>query len=103
VKKEIRKWLELPKIGQLDIQNKPIWTFLNNPDFPNPYDPQSGLSVGMKGGWTDDVGSGYVACFNWQPQGSRWTTAIYRKGNWAYFGKIQGLYRDLFLLFKNKR
>jgi hypothetical protein len=103
VKKEIRKWLELPKIGQLDIQNKPIESFLNNPDMPNPYDPQSGLTVGMKSGWTDDAGSGNVICFNWRPQGSRWTAAIYRKGNWAYFGQIGDLYRDLFLLFRDKR
>ena len=99
VKKEIRKWLELPKIGQLDIQNKPVWHFLNSPDMPNPYDQQSGLSVGMKSGWTDDVGSGNVACFSWRPQGSHWTAAIYRKGNWDYFGQI----RDLFLLFRDKK
>ncbi len=103
VKKEIRKWLELPKVGQLGIQNKPIESFLNDPDLPNPYDQQSGLSVGMKGGWTDDVGSGYVAGFTWRPQGSRWTAAIYREGNWDYFGLIGNLYRDLFLLFRDKR
>jgi len=103
VKKKIRSWLELPKVGQLGIQNKPILHFLNDPELPNPYDPQSGLTVGMKGGWTDDVGSGHVACFNWKTGGSRWTVTVYRKGNWGYFGKIGTLHRDLFLLFKDKR
>lgn len=103
VKKEIRAWLELSKIGQLAIQNAPVGHFLDNPDLPDPYDPQSGLSVGMKAGWTDDVGSGVVSCFNWQPQGSRWTATVYHTGNWAYFSKIGNLYRDLFLLFKDKR
>jgi hypothetical protein len=102
VKKEIRKWLELPKKGNTSLQNQTIRHFLNNPDLPNPYDPKSGLTVGMKAGWTDDA-SGHVACFNWRPQGSHWTIAIYHKGNWDYFAQIGNLHRDLFLLFRDKR
>ena len=102
VKKEVRKWLELPKNGNTSIQNKPIEHFLDNSGLPGPYDPKSGLSVGMKAGWTDNA-SGHVACFNWRPQGSRWTIAIYRDGNCSYFGRIGDLYRDLFLLFKDKQ
>ncbi len=102
VKKEIRKWLELPKTGNTSLQNQTIRHFLNSPDLPNPYDPESGLSVGMKAGWTDNA-SGHVACFNWRPQGSHWTVSVYHDGNWDYFSRIGNLHRDLFLLFKNKQ
>jgi hypothetical protein len=102
VKKEIRKWLELPKKGNTSLQNQTIRHFLNSSALPNPYDPESGLSVGMKAGWTDNA-SGHVACFNWRPQGSHWTISIYHNGNWNYFTQIGNLHRDLFLLFKDKR
>jgi hypothetical protein len=102
VKKEIRKWLELPKTGNTSLQNQTIRHFLNSSGLPNPYSPESGLSVGMKAGWTDNA-SGHVACFNWRPQGSHWTISIYHNGNWNYFTQIGNLHRDLFLLFKDKQ
>lgn len=102
VKKEIRKWLELPKTGNTELQNQTIRHFLNSSELPNPYDPESGLSVGMKAGWTDNA-SGHVACFNWRPQGSHWTVVVYRNGNWNYFAKIGNLHRDLFLLFRDRK